>query len=123
MDDLSDRELLDALGVEPVAKKKGAKSPEEARVVAGFEEIVRFAEAHGRAPVHGEDRDIFERLYAVRLDRIRESDAYRKMVEHLDTAGLLGAPPTVRGVAETRAEFDDDELLRELGVEIAAEMT
>jgi hypothetical protein len=26
---------------------------------------------HGRAPQHGEDRDIFERLYAVRLDRLR----------------------------------------------------
>lgn len=121
MDDLSDRELLDALGVEPVAKKKGAKSPEEARVVAGFEEIVRFAEANGRAPEHGEERDIFERLYAVRLDRIRDSEAYRGVVAHLDTTGLLGASPSVRGVAETRADFDDEELLRELGVEAAPE--
>jgi hypothetical protein len=30
-----------------------------------------FTEKHGRAPQHGEDRDIFERLYAVRLDRLR----------------------------------------------------
>lgn len=121
MDDLSDRELLDALGVEPVSKKKGAKSPEEARVVAGFEEIVRFVEANGRAPEHGEDRDIFERLYAVRLDRIRESEGYRAMVAHLDKAGLLGASPSVRGVAEAPAEFADEELLKELGVESAAD--
>jgi hypothetical protein len=26
---------------------------------------------HGHAPRHGDDRDIFERLYAVRLDRLR----------------------------------------------------
>ncbi len=37
----------------------------------GFEEIQRFVEKHGYAPHHGEDRDIFERLYAVRLDRLR----------------------------------------------------
>ena len=30
-----------------------------------------FSEAHQRAPQHGEGRDIFERLYAVRLDQLR----------------------------------------------------
>jgi hypothetical protein len=45
----------------------------EERIIAGFEDIERFYEQHGRLPVHGEDRDIFERLYAVRLDKIRSS--------------------------------------------------
>jgi hypothetical protein len=52
----------------PPEKKNGRPASEE-RVIAGFEEIQRFTEQHGRAPQHGEDRDIFERLYAVRLDR------------------------------------------------------
>lgn len=114
MNDLSDRELLDALGVTVEPKKKTSASPEEGRVVAAFEEILRFAEEHGRAPEHGEDRDIFERIYAARLDRIRASTAYRDLVSHLDTKGLLGA---FRGVAEERAAYDDEALLRELGVE------
>ena len=53
-------------------EKKGGRPPREERIIAGFEEIQRFVEKHGRGPQHGEDRDIFERLYAVRLDRLRE---------------------------------------------------
>lgn len=115
MNDLSDRELLDALGVSIEPKKKASTSPEEGRVVAAFEEILRFAEEHGRAPEHGEDRDIFERIYAARLDRIRASTTYRDLVAHLDTMGLLGA---FKGVTEERAAYDDEALLRELGVEL-----
>ena len=62
------REELDDFA-EP--QKKGGRSPREERIIAGFEEIQRFVEKHGRAPQHGEDRDIFERVYAVRLDRLR----------------------------------------------------
>ena len=52
-------------------ENKGVRPPREERIIAGFEEIQRFVEKHGRAPQHGEGRDIFERLYAVRLDRLR----------------------------------------------------
>lgn len=44
------------------AEKKGAHSPREERIIAGFEEIQRFVEEHGHPPQHGEDRDIFERI-------------------------------------------------------------
>src|SRR5271157_2088406 len=64
--------------------KKGGRSPREERIIAGFEEIQRFVEKHGRAPQHGEDRDIFERLYAVRLDRLRELAECRALLEPLD---------------------------------------
>ena len=67
-----DDALLEELGVEVEAKKAAGRTPREERIIAGFEEIQRFVEEHGRAPQHGEDRDIFERLYAVRLDRLRE---------------------------------------------------
>jgi len=79
MTDLSDRELLDALGVDIEEEKSSARSPREERVIAGFEEIQRFVEQHGRPPQHGEDRNIFERLYAVRLDRLRGLDDCRAL--------------------------------------------
>ena len=65
-----DDALLAELGVEVEAKKVSARTPQEERVIAGFEEIQRFVEEHGHPPQHGEDKDIFERLYAVRLDHI-----------------------------------------------------
>ncbi len=75
-------------------EKKGGRSPREERVIAGFEEIQRFTEKHGRAPQHGEDRDIFERLYAVRLDRLRALPDCRALLEPLDHQGLLAAAPS-----------------------------
>ena len=50
---------------------------------------------HGRAPQHGEDRDIFERLYAVRLDRLRALDECRSLLAPLDHQGLLAGAETV----------------------------
>lgn len=113
-----DDALLAELGVEVEAKKAVTRTPREERIIAGFEEIQRFAEEHGRAPQHGEDRDIFERLYAVRLDRIRELQECRELVEPLDNTGLLtGAAQAA--VIDTD-ELDDDALLAELGIELEA---
>jgi len=110
-----DDALLAELGVEVEAKKPVKHTPREERIIAGFEEIQRFVEEHGHAPRHGEDRDIFERLYAVRLDRIREQEECRALVEPLDHQGLLDAPDIAAPVdAEA---LDDDALLAELGVE------
>src|SRR5256885_648519 len=70
-------------------EKRGGRSPREERIIAGFEEIQRFVETHGRPPQHGEDRDIFERLYAVRLDRLRELEECRSVLAPLDHQELL----------------------------------
>lgn len=84
----------------------------EERIVAAFEEIQRFVEKHGRAPQHGEDRDIFERLYAVRLDRLRGLEECRFLLVPLDHQGLLiHKEITAAGTTET---LDDDEVLAEL---------
>lgn len=85
MVDLSDEELLAALGatIEPV--KARTYSPQEERIIAGFEDIERFYAEHGRAPLHGEERDIFERLYAVRLDRLRELPECYSLLEPMDS--------------------------------------
>lgn len=94
-------------------EKKGGRSPREERIIAGFEEIQRFVEQHGRALQHGEDQDIFERLYAVRLDRLRELEEYRSLLVPLDRQGLLTCAEVVR--AEPVEAMDTDELLAELG--------
>lgn len=113
-----DDALLEELGIEVETKKEASRTPREERIVAGFEEIQRFFEEHERAPQHGEDRDIFERLYAVRLDRLRKLIDCRTLLEPLDHQGLLA------GVGSAPAcdseELDDDELLAQLGVEAGA---
>src|SRR5258708_5571216 len=70
-------------------EKRAGRSAREERIIAGFEDIQRFVREHGRLPQHGEDRDIFERLYAVRLDRLRAMDECRSLLVPLDHHGLL----------------------------------
>lgn len=93
-------------------EKKSGRSPREERVIAGFEEIQRFVEQHGRAPQHGEDKDIFERLYAVRLDRLRALEECRTLLAPLDHQGLLSGDTPAQDVSVEL--MDDDELLAEL---------
>lgn len=115
----ADVDLLAELGVEtdptPVAKR----SPREERIIAGFEEIERFVEERGRRPQHGEDRDIFERLYAVRLERLRESEECRELLQPLDSRGLLDA--ATESDLPPDENLDDEALLASLGVDTAAE--
>ncbi|WP_035297065.1 GIY-YIG nuclease family protein [Brevibacillus thermoruber] len=109
---LSDDELLDALGVDTEIAKTSSHSPREERIIAGFEEIQRFVDRYGRAPQHGEDNDIFERLYAVRLDRLRALEECRDLLVPLDYQGLLsGAENASVNPVES---MDDDELLAAL---------
>src|SRR5690606_39245969 len=63
-------------------------------------------EQHGRAPQHGEDRDIFERLYAVRLDRLRALPDCRALLEPLDHQGLLAGVPAVEASADEIIDID-----------------
>jgi DNA-binding XRE family transcriptional regulator len=109
-----DDALLEELGVEVEAKKDGGRTAREERIVAGFEEIQRFVDRHGRPPQHSEDGDIFERLYAVRLDRLRELPDCRAVLERLDRQRLL-----VDAVAKQPSadNLDDDALLAALGVD------
>lgn len=114
-----DDELLDALGVEVETQSKSSKTPREERIIAGFEDIERFFEQYGRLPAHGEDKDIFERLYAVRLDQIQSSDECMAALNGLDKHGLLGK--VVIKEKDDIDKLDDDALLSELGVSVADE--
>ena len=113
-----DDALLAELGVDVEAKKHVARTPREERIIAGFEEIQRFVKEHGCSPQHGEDQDIFERLYAVRLDRISELQECRDLVAPMDHQGLLSGQPNA--LMTDAAEIDDDALLAELGIEVEA---
>ena len=110
-----DDALLAELGIEVEAKRQARRTPREERIIAGFEDIQRFVEEHGAAPRHGEENNIFERLYAVRLDRLRKLEECRALLEPMDHQGLLsGAETTVPAELD---EIDDDALLAKLGVE------
>jgi hypothetical protein len=113
MAEMNDDELLDALGVEVAPLKASSRTPREERIIAGFEDILRFHQTHGRAPLHGEDRDIFERLYAVRLDQLRKLPEAQTLLAGLDAPGLLAG--AVASLADVD-ELDEDALLAELGM-------
>ncbi|MBZ9675247.1 GIY-YIG nuclease family protein [Mesorhizobium sp. ES1-1] len=122
MSDLDLDELRSELDDFAQPEKKGGRSAREERILAGFDEIQRFVEQHGHAPQHGEDRDIFERLYAVRLDRLRALEESRSLLAPLDRQGLLAGAEVV-SAAPVEA-MDDDELLAELeGAAGAADIT
>ena len=112
-----DAALLDELGVQAEPKKVPRHTAREERIIVGFKEIQRFVDLHGRAPDGREDRNVFERLHAVRLDRILRDEECRKVLAPLDRQGLLSGRA---GVANPPDTLDDEALLAELGAQAAA---
>ncbi|WP_417873797.1 GIY-YIG nuclease family protein [Xanthomarina gelatinilytica] len=110
-----DDELLAALGVEVEVKKKTTFTASEERVIAGFEEIQKFVDEHNRLPVHGEENDIFERIYAVRLEKIKEKQEFVDLLKEFDNQNILSGE--IINTVDVPSDIDDDELLNLLGVE------
>lgn len=111
----ADLDLLAELGVDTSTPQAVKRSPKEERIIAGFEEIERFVAEQGRLPQHGDDRDIFERLYAVRLDRLRDLEECRELLKPLDSRGLLD--DEAETTLPSEADLDDEALLASLGVD------
>ena len=109
----TDEEMLAELGYTAEREARRTHTAEEERVIAGFEDILKFVETHGHPPRHGEERDIFERLYAVRLDRLRDQPRFHALLGPMDKDGLLVAD---REDADAVQDLDDEHLLAELGV-------
>lgn len=107
-----DEALLAELGHDIAPIKAGGHTAQQERLLASFEDILRFVDKHGHAPRHGEQYEIFERLYAVRLDRLRALHDALPLLSSLDRHGLLSVAgaPSVEPSA-----MDDDALLAELG--------
>ena len=118
MAELSDLELLAELGVETATEAVRSFTPLQERIIAGFEDIQRFVAEHGRLPQHGEDRDIFERLYAVRLERLRNMPDARELLATIDQNGILDGAVSS---AQSPASLDDAGLLSELGIGVSAD--
>jgi len=119
MPEKSDLELLRELGVEPIRKSKAANTPREARIIAGFEDIQRFFDKQGHAPRRGKELDIFQRLYAVRLDRLRAERDCVALLKDLDYQGLLTS--TVEKEDAPPEALDDVSLLAKLGLSVGTE--
>lgn len=109
-----DDNLIAELGVVYEVKKKPAVSAKEERIIAGFEEIQKFVDEHGRQPSFEYDKDIFERLYATRLEQIRLQPASIEILKEHDHQGLLSDQYIAHDTGED--ELDDDALLGELGI-------
>jgi hypothetical protein len=111
-----DLDLLGQLGVDATPKKKETRTRREQRIIAGYEEIERFVEEHGRLPERGENRDIFERLYAVRMNQLRKSQECREVLADIDTKRLLDAEDDDELMMVNEDGASDEELLEALGV-------
>jgi len=114
MAELSDLELLAELGVETAPEPVRSLTPLQERIIAGFEDIQRFVAENGHLPQHGEDRDVFERLYAVRLDRLRGLPEASDLLANIDTSGILNSDASI---GQTPENLDDVALLAELGID------
>lgn len=111
---MSDFDLEDLAGeladFAPAKKKQATYTAREERVISGFEDIERFYEEHGRLPEHGEGKDIFERSYAVRLDRLRAIEDCRLLLASFDKHSLLDVVPS----AQVEDDLDAEDLAAEL---------
>jgi len=103
--------LADDLAEFAIEDKPISRSAADERVIAGFEDIQRFTEQAGHPPGHGEDKDIFERLYAVRLERLAANPAHVALLRRNDHQGLLNA---ARTVSEADEDIDLDALASDL---------
>lgn len=114
MSEQSILDILTALDEVPEQKVQASYTPLEERIMAGFEDIQRFVDTNRRLPEHGETNGIFERLYAVRLERILSMPEARTLLAPLDRQGLLTSDvPTLPDPNDVEAS----DLLAQLGID------
>lgn len=118
MAEISDDDLLSELGIDLEPVKSVTYTAKEERIISGFEEISQFYEQNKRVPLASPDADIFERLYAVRLEQIRKLPEALSLLLDFDKFNLLKATITE---SSTPPELEDEDLLSELGIEIEDE--
>ncbi|HIF59714.1 MAG TPA: GIY-YIG nuclease family protein [Rhodospirillales bacterium] len=110
-----DDALIAELGIEVQIKKKPALTAKEERIIAGFEEIQKFVDDHNREPCFGENKDIFERLYATRLEQIRQQPECVELLESHDYQDLLNE--TLISTISNEEDLGDEALLDKLGID------
>lgn len=118
MADISDDDLLSELGIDLAPVKQVTYTAKEERLISGFEEIIQFYEINQRIPSNSNNADIFERLYAVRLDQLRKLPEAMSLLEDFDQHNLLNI---ITSEPSDISELEDDDLLSELGIEVESE--
>jgi T5orf172 domain len=109
---MDDDAILAALGIELKPLKAVGHTSREERLIAGFEDVLRFYQAQGRLPVNHCEADIFERLYAVRLEQLRQLPEAQTLLAPLDSMGVLsGHAQAHAGHGVNAHALDDDALL------------
>ncbi|MDC5483030.1 GIY-YIG nuclease family protein [Acinetobacter baumannii] len=118
MADISDDDLLSELGIDLAPVKQVTYTAKEERLISGFEEIVQFYEKNHKAPSNSNDADIFERIYAVRLDQLRKLPEAISLLEGFDQHNLLNS--TTSELPDI-SKLEDEDLLSELEIEVESE--
>ncbi|MDB2376076.1 GIY-YIG nuclease family protein [Gammaproteobacteria bacterium] len=109
-----DAALLAELGIEAEVRRKTAFTAREEKIIADFEEIQNFITENGRLPTFGENKDIFERIYATRLEAIRRQPDCVELLTERDHQDLLNESLITGSGLD---DLDDDVLLSGLGLE------
>lgn len=104
--DLTLDELAEELAEFKPKEKKESSTPEEERILAGFEDIERFYEQKKRLPATTAP-DIFERLLAIRLEAIKAQQKCLDLLEGHDEMGILKMEVPKEVSVD---ELDDNEL-------------
>jgi hypothetical protein len=118
MADFSDDELLSELGIDLAPVKSVTYTAKEERLISGFEEIIHFYDEHKRVPLNTAEVDIFERIYAVRLAQLKQSDEAKQLLADFDQYGLLSDSDDKNADVTS---LEDDDLLAELGIKLEDE--
>lgn len=118
MADFSDDELLSELGIDLAPVKSVTYTAKEERLISGFEEITRFYDEHKKVPSNTADVDIFERIYAVRLAQLKQSDEAKALLVDFDQYQLLSDS---QDESNELSSLEDDDLLAELGIKLEDE--
>ena len=97
--------LWDALALESdMSAENDVKKPsQEARLCAGFYDIQSFVRANARLPSK-DTRDIFEKIYAIRLERIRSMTQSHVHLKENDCQNLLGGNPQLNKTLTTTSK-------------------
>ena len=83
---LSDEQILDELEIELELKSTKVLTPLEERLISRFEEINVFYESHQRVPSLDDNADIFEKLCASRLEKIKQNSEMKSVVLFLENS-------------------------------------
>lgn len=121
--DLDDDALLKELEIDIAEKEPMSESVLNERLESDFEEILAFYKANHRAPRHAVHYGIFERLMAVRLEKMQKTAEWHLLLNKLDTVGLLTNSQMEQNKVTEVENLNNDELLAELGMLEVADIT